>query len=220
MAGIAFYNLPPALSLNGGEILPAYQQGPNQATPWIGVQLTTSQIVSLVGMSLNLPTAGYVTMQQLFSALAARGVRFTVSESLPSDITNAYNIAWNHGYIVTASDPFATGFLQPTLNYTTVQMQDLFVFASTFALGGPLALPPSGSVSMRQLVAALGAQSVLVTANAGLPADISSPYNIAWNHAYLMASNSTFVTAWLQPTIGYTNLQITALFALAATFPV
>ena len=220
MAGVAFYNLPPALALNGGEQMVAYQQGPTQATPWIGVQLTTSQLAAMVAATLNLPTEGYISMQQLMSALAAKGVLYAAFEALPSDITNSYNIAWNHAYTISPSDPFIVKFLQPAINYTAAQMQNLFVFAQQFVLDGPLAPPPAYYVSMRQLIAALGAQSVLVTAFDGLPSDVTSAYNIAWNHAYIMSVNDTFVTAWLKPTLGYTDLQIAALFNLAATFPV
>lgn len=132
MAAVTLDQLPPALDLNGGELLWAYQQGPTQATPWIGVRTTASQIAAFVNDTLNLPAAGYVSMRQLIAALANQGNLNAVFDALPSDITNSYNIAWNHAYIMSRADPFSTGFLQPTLGYTTLQMQTLFALAATF----------------------------------------------------------------------------------------
>ena len=132
MAGEAFYNLPPALALNGGELLVAYQQGPNQATPWIGVQFTASQFSAFISEALQKPSACYVSMRQLASALASRSVLVELVQALSSDITNTYNIAWTHGYIITAADPFISGFLQPTLGYSGSDVATLFALAATF----------------------------------------------------------------------------------------
>jgi|SRR6185437_3207801 len=132
MAGTTLDELPVALALNGGELVWLYQQGPTEATPWIGVRSTTSQIATFINYTLNLPSSGYISMRQLVAALADQGVLVSVTEALTSDITNSYNIAWTHGYITSLSDPFITGFLQPTLGYSTPQMQNLFNLARNF----------------------------------------------------------------------------------------
>jgi hypothetical protein len=71
-------------------------------------------------------------MRQLVAAMAGQGTLVAVYEALPSDITNSYNIAWSHAYYMGITDPFITGFLQPTLGYTTAQMQALFTLALTY----------------------------------------------------------------------------------------
>src|ERR1035437_6656588 len=47
-------------------------------------------------------------------------------------------------------------------------------------------LTAARTVSMRQLLAAMAIQSVLVVASQALPADITNTSNIAWSHAYRM----------------------------------
>jgi 5-enolpyruvylshikimate-3-phosphate synthase len=74
--------------------------------------------------------------------------------------------------------------------------------------------------SMRQLVAALAANGVLVAVAQAVPGDITTSTNIAWNHAYRMTISDSFVTGFLQPTLGYTNAQMIALFVEAQSFPV
>jgi hypothetical protein len=76
------------------------------------------------------------------------------------------------------------------------------------------------SCSMRQLLAALSANSLLNTAFNALSTDINNYNNLAWNHAYTMTITDAFVTSFLEPTIGYTSVQMAALFAQALTFAV
>ena len=132
MAGVTLDQLPPALALNGGELVWLYQQGPTQVTPWIGVQCTSSQLAAFINTTLKTPSAGFVSMRQLTAALAAQAVLVTLLNALPGDVTNAYNICWNRGYIITPSDPFITGFLQPTLSYSGANVTTLFALAATF----------------------------------------------------------------------------------------
>jgi hypothetical protein len=132
MAGVTLDQLPPALALNGGELVWLYQQGPTIATPWIGVQCTASQLAAFANALYKLPSAGFVSMRQLVAALNAQGNLVTVFEALPSDITNQYNIGWNHAYIITQADPLVTGFIQPTLGYSGAQIATLFALAATF----------------------------------------------------------------------------------------
>lgn len=77
-----------------------------------------------------------------------------------------------------------------------------------------------GVCSMRQLFAAMANQNVMTTAFNQLPGDMTDANNIAWNHAYRMMISDSFVTGFLQPAIGYNDVQMVALFALALTFPV
>lgn len=130
MAGVTLDQLSPALGFNGNELFWIYQQGPTEATPWIGIHCTLSQIASWVG-NPTLNTLG-CSMRQLVAALANQDVLIEVFDALPSDITNAYNIAWTHGSVMNIADPFSVGFLQPTLGYTTLQMELLYALAITF----------------------------------------------------------------------------------------
>lgn len=132
MAATTLDQLPPALALNGGELVWLYQQGPTLATPWIGVRCTTAQVAAFTKAALSLPGSGYVSMRQLIAALASQGNLVSVVGALTSDITNPYNIAYNHAYIVSQSDPFITGFLQPTLSLSGAQVATLFALALTF----------------------------------------------------------------------------------------
>lgn len=129
MAGVALNELPPALALNGNELLWAYQQGPI-TTPWIGVTITPQMIAGL-STATGVTTPSW---RQLLAAMASQGVLYGVAEAVPSDITNSYNIAWNHAYTMPISDPFVSGFLQPTLGYTNAQMTALYAFALAFPM--------------------------------------------------------------------------------------
>lgn len=71
-------------------------------------------------------------MRQLKAALAAQNVIIEVYQALPADIANSYNIAWASASVMTLTDPFVTGFLQPTLGYSTPQLDALFSLALTF----------------------------------------------------------------------------------------
>lgn len=212
MAGTTIDKTPPVLGLNGAEILWAYQQGPTAETPWIGVHITPKQLADYLNYG---PSAPFVasTMRQLIQAMSTLGVLVTVFDSLPSDITDPYNIMWAHGNYVTIGDPFVTGFLQPTLGYSPAQMRVLFQLAA--------AAPtyPTGTPTMRQLIAAMGSQATLVSVFAAVPSDITNSYNIAWTHANFMPITDPFVTGFLQPTLGYTTPQMNALYTLALTFP-
>lgn len=129
MAGVTLDQLPPALYLGGAELIWLYQPGPTEATPWIGVSCTVADLISYIN------SGGFSTqptMRQLLAAMASQGVFLTAFQALPADVTDPNNIAWNHAFRMTLSDPFITGFLEPTLGYSQAQMQALFTLALTF----------------------------------------------------------------------------------------
>jgi hypothetical protein len=95
--------------------------------PWTTARCTTDQI-----LAFTLGIGAFVTMRQLLAALVSQGVFASVFQQLPSSLSNQYNIAWWHGSIMTPLDPFVTGFLQPTLGYTSGQIATLFALALTF----------------------------------------------------------------------------------------
>lgn len=80
-------------------------------------------------------------------------------------------------------------------------------------------IPSTSQVTMRQLKQALSAQSVIIEVYQALPADIADGYNIAWASASNMTLTDPFTLGFLQPTLGYSNAQMQALFLLALTFP-
>lgn len=85
-------------------------------------------------------------------------------------------------------------------------------------IGGSIV--PVGSISMRQIFAALADLGVMYSPLfIALPASIADSYNIAWYHASIMTQTDPFITGFVAPTLGYGPVQIAALFALAATFP-
>ena len=120
--------LPPALALNGSELVMVDQRA-GLATPWVTYSCTTSQIANLLNTTAG---AGVCSMRQLVAALASQGALASVIAALPSSSSNAYNIAWAFAYRMSIADPFTTGFLQPTLGYSNTQMTALFVLALTF----------------------------------------------------------------------------------------
>ena len=130
MGGVTFNAGPPALALNGNELLIAYQTGPDIATPWVGVSVTSQQIAGLF-TSIGVASPSW---RQLLAAMASQGVLYAVAEAVPSDITNSYNIAWNHAYTMPITDPFVSGFLKPTLGYNNAQMTALYALALTFPM--------------------------------------------------------------------------------------
>ena len=213
MAGTTLDKIPPALGLNGSELFWAYQPGPTPVTPWIGVSVTPGQLTQYLKYGPSVPYVA-TTMCQLLAALSTQGVLVTLFDALPSDITNPYNIAYNHANYITIGDPFITGFLQPTLGYSQADVYNLFNLAA--------AVPAyaTGTPTMRQLIAALGSQAVLVSVVQALTSDITNSYNIAWNHANYMPLTDPFITGFLQAAIGYTSVQMAALFAAALAFPV
>ena len=204
MAGTTLDKIPPALGLNGTELMWAYQPGPTSVTPWIGVSVTPALLAQYLRYG---PSAPYVatTMRQ--------GQLVNLFDALPSDVTNSYNIAYNHASNITINDPFITGFLQPTLGYTQADVNNLFNTAAAVPIYA------TGTPTMRQLIAAMGSQAVLVSVQNAVPADITNAYNIAWTHAVYMPLTDPFVTGFLQPTLGYSGAQMTTLYALALTFP-
>lgn len=208
-SGTTLDQLPPALALNGNELFWIYQQGPNEAVPWVGLRCTANQIAALIQNSQS-----RTTMRQLLSVLALQGLLFEVFEALPSDITNTYNIAWNHASSISIGDIFVTGFLQPVLGYTNTQMQALFQLAGTVTN-----YAPNTAATVRQLAAALSLQNELVALLEALPSDLTNSYNIAWYHGTYMTTSDPFITGFLRPTLGYSGAQVTALFLLAYGFP-
>ena len=112
------------------------------------------------------------------------------------------------GELVCLSQPGTT----PTPWITgTITLSEL----ASFIISGGFATAPT----MRQLFAAMAADNVMVIAFEQLPSDITSSYNIAWNSAFRMPITDPFVTGFLQPALGYSPSQMTALFAQALTFP-
>lgn len=211
MAGVTLDKIPPALALNGSELLWLYQSGGNQITPWIGIQCTLDQLQNFVLYGPQTPYV-YTTMRQLLGALQTQGMLYTAFSALPSDVTNTFNIAWNHATNITIQDPFIVGFLQPTLGYSQAQLQTLFALAN--------AIPQyiAGTATMRQLIAAMASESTLVPVFDAVPSDITNAYNIAWNHANYMPITDPFITGFLQPTLGYNSSQMTTFYAYALTF--
>ena len=130
MAITTYDQLPVTLSLAGNEITAIYV--PSGLAPplpqWVTQRCTTAQIAQLVSGSAG----SSVTMRQLLAALAADSLLVTLFEAVPADITNQYNIAYWHATKMTLTDPFITGFLQPTLSYSALQVQTLFTLALTF----------------------------------------------------------------------------------------
>lgn len=127
MAGTTLDAIPPAISLNGNELVWLYQHG-NDVTPWIGVSCTVGLLASFfAGINSVTPS-----MRQLFAAMANQGVMVTAFEQLPADITDPDNIAWNHAFRMSLTDTFTTGFLQPAIGYSDLQMIELFALALTF----------------------------------------------------------------------------------------
>ena len=69
MAGVTLNNVPPALFLNGQELVWIYQPTGLLTTPWVGLTCTTQQLATLIGgtyiyAKLPTPTDGmraYVT---------------------------------------------------------------------------------------------------------------------------------------------------------------
>lgn len=129
MAGVTLDQLPPTLDLIGTELFWIYQQGPTEATPWIGMRCTLQQLSTWFANPAGVLGC---TMRQLAATLAANDLLVGVLEALTSDVTNQYNIAWTHATVMNATDPFSTGFLQPTLGYTTAQMQELYISGLAF----------------------------------------------------------------------------------------
>ena len=128
--GTTLNNLPPVLYLNGAELCFIYQYDTLTST-WITYSCTTSQLSEISGGGGGFGTC---SMRQLFAAMAQENVLYEAFEALPSDVTNTYNIAWNHAFRMTIGDPFVVDFLQPAISYTTPQMANLFALALTFPL--------------------------------------------------------------------------------------
>jgi hypothetical protein len=128
MATETISQMPLALALDGTERLCISQTG-NQAVPWVTKAATTAQIVALVAGAVG---PSICTMRQLFAALASLNLLTTAFEALSSDITDPYNIAWNHAGTMTITDAFITTFLEPVLSYNDSQIIALFALAQTF----------------------------------------------------------------------------------------
>ena len=126
VVGTTLNNLPPVLALNGSELFFLYQYDPAIST-WITYSCTAEQL-----FNGGFDGASVCSMRQLFAAMADQDVMLTAFDQLPADITNTYNIAWTHGYRMTITDPFITGFLQPAIGYSDAQMVALFALALTF----------------------------------------------------------------------------------------
>jgi hypothetical protein len=131
MAVETISQLPQIFALGGNELFIISQpQTPPTAVPWVSYAVSISTIKSFIQGTGAV--VGTCTMRQLKAALAAQSVMVQVYDALPSDITNQYNIAWASGATMTLTDPFTTGFLQPTLGYSAGQMTALFALALTF----------------------------------------------------------------------------------------
>ena len=126
----------------------------------------------------------------------------TLDQLTPAISLNGSELVWIYQQGPNESTPWIG------LRCTTFQIADLINGSN------------AQSCSMRQLLAAMANNGVLVTAYEALPADLNNSYNIAWNHAYRMAITDPFITGFLEPAIGYNATQMAALFALAQTFPV
>ena len=78
--------------------------------------------------------------------------------------------------------------------------------------------PQPGFVSLRQFRTALAEQSELVTVDQAVSADITNAVNIQWNSGSLVVPDDD-LASFVQTTLSYSDAQMTALFALAATMP-
>lgn len=88
---------------------------------------------------------------------------------------------------------------------------------TTVASLGPIIFaPPIGYVSMVQLKLALSSQMTLTTVENAVPAALENPINIRWNSNALTIIGDT-ISNFVQSTLSYTNTQMMALYALAAT---
>jgi hypothetical protein len=85
-------------------------------------------------------------------------------------------------------------------------------------VGGPGPAPPGSAVTMVQMRSALVATGggAIYTVQNNISADIADVINIAWNAASLVAPGDVLSTS-IQASLGYTNAQMDALFALART---
>lgn len=128
LVGTTLNDLPPVLALNGSELCFLYQFDP-MLGKYVTYSCTTFQIAQL---AFGIGGEGVCSMRQLFAAMANQGVMYQAFEQLPADVTNTFNIAWNHAFIMTINDPFIQDFLQPALGYSDLQMTALFALALTF----------------------------------------------------------------------------------------
>jgi hypothetical protein len=124
-----------------------------------------------------------------------------------SQLPQVFNLSGNELFLL--SQPQSNPQPVPWVSYA-ITTQDLknFILYNT-----------GQSVSMRQLKLACQAQGVLLTLFAALPADVTSQYNIAWNNAVQVNALDPFITGFLQPTLGYSGAQVTALLLLASGYP-
>ena len=136
MATTTFSQLPVAVALSGGEIIPADQyQGTSPSGALTTVSITVQQIVFLsVALTKGLsPTTLMATNRQIRSALAAAGNLITIDGAMSADITNATTIEWRNGTVIVAGDAVYS-FIQTTLGYSASQMAALFATALTYPL--------------------------------------------------------------------------------------
>ena len=89
------------------------------------------------------------------------------------------------------------------------------LFAVTLFLGQQ---STSASCSNRQMREALNAAGALVTIDGAVSADITNNVTIEWRNGSIIV-NGDAVASFIQTTLGYTNMQMLALFASAITFP-
>ena len=116
-----------AIGLNGTELVYIIRFDPTTQT-WIDYTTTTEAISGFVnGISATTPS-----MRQLKSAMAQQGNLVEVDNSIPADITNAYNIAWTTAFRMGITDQFVTGFLIPLLGASEVET--IFALAPSFPI--------------------------------------------------------------------------------------
>lgn len=128
MAVTTYSEMTPLITLSGAELLCLSQPGVTP-TPWITGTITISDLIGFI----NSGSVGIQpTMRQLLAAMASQSVMVTAFEQLPADITDPDNIAWNHAFRMSLTDTFTTGFLQPSIGYSDLQMIELFAFSLTF----------------------------------------------------------------------------------------
>lgn len=125
MPNVTIPSLPPAISLNGTELLEIVQNGTS-------MKCTVAQIVFLA-LSYSNSANTVCSNRQMRSALAAIGQEVTIDNVIPADINDARTIQWRNGNIVVLNDALSN-LIQTTLGYTAVQMAALFASALTFPL--------------------------------------------------------------------------------------
>lgn len=168
--------------------------------------LTSGGLITLTPFSSAAPVSA-VGNYQMFGAVADATVNASVTAAIAS----------------TPSLPAYLGAYQAPPGSITAG--DFVIFAKDATLNGGVGgyhviLPPvpAAAVTGRQMRNALNAASVLLTVINGIPADPTDAINIDWQTGAVVLPGDALANA-IQSILSYTDAQMTALFASAATYP-